>query len=106
MYQFFAFSTEQATRFEGLKTTAELAAHGPLGFGQEVPAHCHANSALYVVNGVAEFIGKGVRRVLGDDSTAVAVLVPAGSEHGWKSLRGETMIEHVIGDEYVQAVMG
>ena len=105
MYKFFSLSPEQEARFDGLKTTRELQSHGPLGAGQVVPPHSHAQVALYVVRGAADFIGQGIRRILGADATANAVLVPAGAEHGWLSAREGTQIEHVFGEDIAQGIL-
>lgn len=87
-----------------MKSAREVAMHGPLDFGQRVPSHTHAQVALYFVDGVADYVGDRVRRILGAGATANAVLVMPHEVHGWRALRPETSIEHVFGDEAVQAV--
>ena len=102
--KFLTLSADQVARFQLLKTSREAAFHGPLAFGQEVPVHTHELTAVYLVQGLAEFVGTNIRRVLGIDATANAVLVPAGEKHGWIGLRANTLIEHVIGTD-VEAIM-
>ena len=105
-FQFLSLTADQLGRFARLKTERELASHGPLAFGQDVPLHDHQEPALYVVDGLAELAdGNGTQRALGKDATANAVLVPAGKRHGWRGLREATRIEHCFGNGAVQAVV-
>lgn len=87
---------EQRSCFEQLKTTDELALHGPLEKGQEVPTHQHDREALYVVDGLVECLDDKEAIIVGGDDVD-AVLVPAGAPHGWRALASGSKIEHVLG---------
>ena len=103
---FFYLTMDRLVVFESLKTSEKLHLHGPLAFGQKVAVHKHNQPALYIVRGLADFLGGAVRRVLGLDAKVNAVLVPSGHKHGWGSLPGNTSIEHVSGQTAIDQVLG
>lgn len=103
---FFSISGSALDAFRRLKTESEMAFHGPLSKGQEVPTHTHQEAALYLVEvGKARFVD-GVELELGKNTALNAVLVPAGKPHGWVALsEGETTIVHVFGKEAIDQVI-
>lgn len=97
MLHFMNLTRDQLERFEGLKTDRDLAHHGPLARGQEVPVHCHKERSLYLVRGKAEFTDGKDGRVVGDGAECNAVVISANQNHGWRSLADGVMIEHCFG---------
>ncbi len=102
--QFFTLSPAQAKKFAELKTTEDLAMHGPLALGQTVPVHTHTKAALYVVEGSAAFTDGQNEQMLGQNSLYNAVLVPEQYPHGWKSLFSGTLIEHTFSSQINQVL--
>lgn len=103
--KFFSLSVAQLALFSKFKTERDLALHGPLMLDQEVPVHYHQESALYVVNGLADFTdGVTIFHRLGNGADINAVFVPAGQKHGWISREAGTQIEHVFGTKAVELV--
>jgi hypothetical protein len=99
----------QLELFENLKSSNDLAYHGPLSRYQSVPVHNHSETALYVVsNGAAVYENGcvGDLQVLSPDHLFNAVLVDSNESHGWVSLLTNTLIEHVFGAKNIQPVIG
>ena len=110
MYQgpsFIRLSPAQLQRFQALKTTVGLMAHGPLPEGATVAPHLHEEGeAIYVVDGRAQFLDGGeLNAVMGEGHRYNAVRVPVGCPHGWLSLKAQTLIEHALGTASVEAVL-
>ena len=59
---FFYLTMDRLVVFESLKTSEKLHLHGPLAFGQKVAVHKHNQPALYIVRGLADFLGGAVRQ--------------------------------------------
>ena len=104
-YQFFKLTDKQLKEFDELKTAGYTSKHGPLALGEKVAMHKHANAAMYLVKGVAEFYGTAVKKVLGAGKRINAVLVSADREHGWLSKLNGTQINQVFGSSLVNRVI-
>jgi quercetin dioxygenase-like cupin family protein len=104
--QFLKLTDAQRAIFERLKTAEQLERHGPLNSGMSVPQHTHDDrDAIYVVNGEAEFSDGQLSKRLGSGMSEDAVVVPAGHQHGWRSLVDATVIEHALSSVHVNEIL-
>lgn len=104
-YQFFKFNGSQMKEFLALKDAGKTSKHGPLEIGEKVGMHKHGEKAMYIVQGIAEFYGTMVEKVLGSSKKLNAVLVDANQDHGWMSKLTGTEIDQVHGTTLVNRVL-
>ena len=104
-YEFFNLNPSQMEEVRALKSAGETSTHGSLGMDEIVDIHSHGQKAMYVVQGIADFYGIGVREVLSNNGELNTVLVEANQVHGWRSRLAGTEIDQVHGITLVERVL-